>query len=142
MITCVIVLVSAFLKPSLYKSAVLHPVFRACSTADSIARASASPEPTGSQYIGLIYGYNLTTSVLSRLHGKFCNAPYLRYTVVFHIPGSFYAVMNFFFTLFTEINTANEFTNNKNIRARNDFRNMVNPLTQVTILYINYDINT
>ena len=42
MITCVIVLVSAFLKPSLYKSAVLHPAFRACSTADSIARAAAS----------------------------------------------------------------------------------------------------
>jgi len=62
------------------------------------------------------------TPFLCRFHGKAGNAPDFGDAIVFQIPGPFCPIVDFRLTFITEINTADEFPDDEDIRTGHNIR--------------------
>ena len=82
----------------------------------------AAPQAGRSQDVGLVDGRDLMTALLSRFHGKRADALYFRDAVVFQVPGAFDAVVDFRFAAVAEVDAADEFADDEDVRAGDDVR--------------------
>ena len=82
----------------------------------------AAPQAGRSQDVGLVDGRDLMTALLSRFHGKRADALYFRNTVVFQVPSAFDAVVDFRFAAIAEVDAADEFADDEDVRAGDDVR--------------------
>ena len=80
----------------------------------------AAPEPACGKDVALIDAGDLFAAALGGLEGKAADTLHFGDAVVFKVPGSFHAVMDFRFAAVTKIDAANEFAHDEDIRARHD----------------------
>lgn len=81
-----------------------------------------APQAGRSQDVGLVDRRDLMTAFLGSLHGKFANALYFRNTVIFQVPRAFDAIVDFRFTAVAEVDAADEFANDEDVRTGDDIR--------------------